>query len=541
MSAGWCASRCTSVYSVSHRAAGHDLLSELSEGNSAVLVLVHFLDDLGGLLVAHVEAARLDQAAELFARDGTAVVHVEGVEGIVNIEVGLALESLADGLGGDLTTEVLSPHGAELQLSVWHEAVVAAVQRVAVVRATALAHRGVVSIEGEHGVAELAHVETAVTSGIVAGDEKVELLAGGEHADGGETLAQVSHRDATEVVHVEDLEGVRQVEVGLQSQGSLLALNLVLSLDKVTETVDKLVFITEGKDRLSRGARVAREGLGGDASGRGVAVGRGGAQRRRVARCRESAGGGLGAQGARVARLEESATVSLRGGGTLARLHHATAGRAGGADELSELRVGELGVTVGVDAAHDSEKLSLAGVVADRAEEGTEVEGVDPAVVVAVNATVGGKGREVVADLDLTLQDVEAAHKVNLFLEDVKKGAFDVVRERVEAAHTQGGSVESDVSHQVVRAGKQHLQEVLEGESAVLVGVEEADQTVGLRLRHGEVALVAEEVKDLDRTDESVAVSIESLEGGVGCEVADGGEALAGGLKTSLAVAHGDQ
>ena len=30
-------------------------MTYLSEGNSAVLVLVHFLDDLGGLLLADVE------------------------------------------------------------------------------------------------------------------------------------------------------------------------------------------------------------------------------------------------------------------------------------------------------------------------------------------------------------------------------------------------------------------------------------------------------------------------------------------------------
>jgi hypothetical protein len=49
----------------------------LSKRNSSVLVFVHFLDDLGGLLFADVEAARLDQALELFARDGTIVVLVE--------------------------------------------------------------------------------------------------------------------------------------------------------------------------------------------------------------------------------------------------------------------------------------------------------------------------------------------------------------------------------------------------------------------------------------------------------------------------------
>jgi len=42
----------------------------LSERNVSVLVLVHFIHNLGGLLLADVEAARLDQALEFFASDG---------------------------------------------------------------------------------------------------------------------------------------------------------------------------------------------------------------------------------------------------------------------------------------------------------------------------------------------------------------------------------------------------------------------------------------------------------------------------------------
>ena len=43
----------------------------LSERNVSVLVFVHFIHNLGGLLLADIEAARLDQALEFFASDGS--------------------------------------------------------------------------------------------------------------------------------------------------------------------------------------------------------------------------------------------------------------------------------------------------------------------------------------------------------------------------------------------------------------------------------------------------------------------------------------
>ena len=138
-------------------------LTYLSEGDSAVFVLVHFLDDLGGLLLTDVEATRLDQALELFASDPAVVVHVEGVECLIDVEVGHALEALALALSCNLSLEVGPPDGAELELSVWHEAVITSVERISVVRATALNHAGVVSIESEESIREFAHIETTIT------------------------------------------------------------------------------------------------------------------------------------------------------------------------------------------------------------------------------------------------------------------------------------------------------------------------------------------------------------------------------------------
>ena len=82
---------------------------------------------------------------------------------------------------------------------------------------------------------------------------------------------------------------------------------------------------------------------------------------------------------------------------------------------------------------------------------------------------------------------------------------------------------------------------LLEGKAAILVRVEELDETVGLALRDSEVALISEEVEDLEGADEGVAVSVKSLEGRVGGEVSDGAESLASGLKTSLSVADSNE
>ena len=82
---------------------------------------------------------------------------------------------------------------------------------------------------------------------------------------------------------------------------------------------------------------------------------------------------------------------------------------------------------------------------------------------------------------------------------------------------------------------------LLEAKSAIFVGVEEADEAVGLGLANGEVALITQEVKDLQRADKGVAVPVKSLEGRVGREVADGAKALARGFKTSLTVADSDE
>ena len=82
---------------------------------------------------------------------------------------------------------------------------------------------------------------------------------------------------------------------------------------------------------------------------------------------------------------------------------------------------------------------------------------------------------------------------------------------------------------------------LLEAKSAILIRVEEANEAVALTLGDTEAALVAEEVGELEGADIGIAVSVQPLESGVGCEVADVAEALAGCLKTSLAVTDSDK
>ena len=81
----------------------------------------------------------------------------------------------------------------------------------------------------------------------------------------------------------------------------------------------------------------------------------------------------------------------------------------------------------------------------------------------------------------------------------------------------------------------------MEAESTILVRVEEANEAERFRLADAEVALITKVVQELERADKSVAVPVKSLEGGVGCEVADGAKALTSSLKASFAITDCDE
>mgnify|MGYP000560081577 FL=1 len=162
--------------------------------------------------------------------------------------------------------------------------------------------------------------------------------------------------------------------------------------------------------------------------------------------CREAPWAGGWSQRARVPALEQSTAVTLSRGSTLLLSVAGANGWVCRADIVRKLSVGELGIAIGVDTADDSEELGLAGVVATRAQESTHVEGVDTSIVVAVNAAVGCQRAEIVAHLELTLQDVKAAHEVDLLLEDVEEGTLNVVWQRFVATAETRGTIEGHVS-----------------------------------------------------------------------------------------------
>ena len=82
---------------------------------------------------------------------------------------------------------------------------------------------------------------------------------------------------------------------------------------------------------------------------------------------------------------------------------------------------------------------------------------------------------------------------------------------------------------------------LLEGKTAVCVGVEELDEAVGLALGDGEVAVVAQVVEHLEGGDERVAVAVKSLEGRVGRKVPNRTQSLSGGFKSALSVTNSNK
>ena len=91
-------------------------------------------------LLCHIETAGFNDALDFRGGDATIVVQVQAVEGLIDVEAWLALETLSYGLGCNFCLKVDSPHIAELHLSVGVEAVVAAVERVAVIAWPSVQH-----------------------------------------------------------------------------------------------------------------------------------------------------------------------------------------------------------------------------------------------------------------------------------------------------------------------------------------------------------------------------------------------------------------
>lgn len=165
------------------RALRQYFLAEFLESDLSVAIGVEFLNDLSGLFLAQVEAFLLDDLLELCGADLAVIVDVQGVKGLVDVEVRVALQSLAHLLGLHFDLEVGAPHASELDCRVRVEAVVASVHGRSVVLCPALQHVGVVGVHSQEGILEFVQGQLHVPIVVVSYKEQVHFFAGWVHTD----------------------------------------------------------------------------------------------------------------------------------------------------------------------------------------------------------------------------------------------------------------------------------------------------------------------------------------------------------------------
>lgn len=189
---------------------------------------------------------------ELSGADATTIVQVKTVEGLVGVESWVGSKSLSEGLGSVLNSDVSSPHGSVLIGSVWKEAVISSwASWVWIVGWSSLNHRGVVVVLGKESILELSDVDSSVSRVVVSGDEKINLIHGWVDTNGVESRLELIRRNLTVSVGIENVEGVRNVEVALEGELDLGRLKLLLEVAEILEGVDELVLIVWSQDWLS--------------------------------------------------------------------------------------------------------------------------------------------------------------------------------------------------------------------------------------------------------------------------------------------------
>ena len=217
----------------------------LSKGDSAILVLVHLLNDLIDFLLGDVETSALNDSLKFISGDAAIAVEVEGVECVVDVEVWVGAELLADSLRLVFSSKVGSPACSELVSRSWSEAVITSVNWVLVVGWSSSDFTGVVIVEGQESCLEFSSGESAVSVGVVPSDEEVDLILGWEETDGVESISELVGVDDTIASLVEDLEGISEVEVIACSKTGLVGLNLVLDSADGLQAADELVFVSD--------------------------------------------------------------------------------------------------------------------------------------------------------------------------------------------------------------------------------------------------------------------------------------------------------
>lgn len=168
---------------------------------------------------------------------------------------------------------------------------------------------------------------------------------------------------------------------------------------------------------------------------------------------------------------------------------------------------------VGVDSPDDGEEVELVGELAVLAEEGAQVHSVNRATIVLVDRSEGRQRRVIVLHLQLTLQDLDTASKVNFFFHDRSHRELDIPWQAVEPADPSARSVQGHISQDVVLARKEHLDELLVREPVGAITIEELKQLERLTLGDVIAGVVPEEVNDLVARDVGRAVAVDSLEG----------------------------
>lgn len=105
----------------------------------------------------------------------------------------------------------------------------------------------------------------------------------------------------------------------------------------------------------------------------------------------------------------------------------------------------------------------FSGEVSNTSEESSKVEGVNLALVTAVNRPECGSDSVIVADLKIMTENVLLSHEVKFSLNHRRQALLDVNRKPVETANTDIWSIQSHIAKDVVLAWKDHLREVLKG------------------------------------------------------------------------------
>lgn len=235
---------------MSLRASGSNLISKLSKGDSSILVRVHLFNDFVNLILRDVEPSALDDSLEFISGDGTVGIQIEGVEGIVDVEVWVAAELLADSFSCALRSEVSSPAGFEILIGWIAEAVVASVDRVPVVGSASAHVCGVIVVESEEGSLKFAACDSAVSVCVVSLDPEVDFVLCWEETNGVEAILKIVgvDRSVASASLVEDLKCIDQVKVWVASETGLVSFNITLDFDDVTEAIHELVLIPHAEN-----------------------------------------------------------------------------------------------------------------------------------------------------------------------------------------------------------------------------------------------------------------------------------------------------